>query len=115
MTPLEAARSIHRALPTGGLFHEKEWRVAPRPFALPDGFAAELEKLGHRLTLFVRACELLYRQSVKGRQPSWVADLLDAGKPPELVAFQREHAAAGYVPRVIRPDVILTDDGYTIA
>lgn len=115
MTPLEAARTIHQSLPQGGLFHEKEWRIAPRPFALPDGFAAELEKLGHRLTLFVRACELLYRQSVKGRQPAWVADLLDAGKPPELVAFQREHTAAGDVPRVIRPDVILTDEGYTIA
>lgn len=115
MTPLEAARSIHSALPSGGLFHEKEWRVAPRPFALPEGFDAELEKLGHRLTLFVRACELLYRQSVKGRQPSWVADLLDAGKPQDLIAFQREHTASGDAPRVIRPDVILTDDGYTIA
>ncbi len=115
MSPLEAARSIHRALPSGGLFHEKEWRIAPRPFDLPEGFAEELEKLGHRLTLFVRACELLYRQSVKGRQPAWVADLLDAGKPPDLVTFQREHTAAGDVPRVIRPDVILTDDGYTIA
>lgn len=115
MNSLEAARSIHHTLPAGGLFHEKEWRVAPRPFPLPEGFAAELEKLGHRLTLFVRACELLYRQSVKGRQPAWIADLLDAGKPPELVAFQWEHTAAGDVPRVIRPDVILTDDGYTIA
>ena len=47
MTPLEAARSIHQSLPQGGLFHEKEWRIAPRPFALPDDFAAELEKLGH--------------------------------------------------------------------
>lgn len=115
MSPLEAARSIHRALPPGGLFHEKEWRIAPRPFPLPEGFAAELEKLGHRLGLFVRACDLLYRQSMKGRQPAWVADLLDAGKPSGLVAFQREHPAAGDVPRVIRPDVILTDDGYTIA
>lgn len=115
MSPLEAVRSVHRSLPPGGLFHEKEWRIAPAPFQLPDGFFNELEKLGHRLTLFVRACDLLYRQSVKGRQPTWVADLLDAGKPAELIAFQRTHAQAGDVARVIRPDIILTDDGYTIA
>ncbi len=115
MNPLEAARSVQRALPAGGLFHEKEWRVAPRPFPLPEGFATELEKLGHRLSLFVRACDLLYRQSVKGRQPTWVADLLDAGKPAELVAFQREHSTSDDVARVIRPDIILTDEGYTIA
>ena len=80
MSPLETARAVHAALPNGGLFHEKEWRIATRPFALPEGMAAELEKLGYRLTLFLRACDQLYRQSVKGRQPAWVAELLDAGK-----------------------------------
>ena len=115
MSPLETARAVHAALPNGGLFHEKEWRIAPRPFALPEGLAAELEKLGYRLTLFLRACDQLYRQSVKGRQPAWVAEILDAGKPAELVAFQREHGIAGDIPKVIRPDLVLTEDGFTIA
>jgi hypothetical protein len=115
MSPLESARAVRAAMPEGGLFHEKEWRIAPAPFALPDGLAPELEKLGYRLMLFLRACDQLYRQSVKGRQPAWVADLLDAGKPPELVAFQRECGAAGDIPRVIRPDLVLTEEGFTIA
>ena len=115
MSPLETARAVHAALPNGGLFHEKKWRIAPRPFALPEGLAAELEKLGYRLTLFLRACDQLYRQSVKGRQPAWVAELLDAGKPAELVAFQREHGIAGDIPKVIRPDLVLTEDGFAIA
>lgn len=115
MTPLETARAVHSALPPGGLFHEKEWRIAPCPFPLPPGLAEDLPKLGHRLTLFLRACDQLYRQSVKGRQPAWVADLLDAGKPAALVAFQRECGIAGDIPRVIRPDLILTEEGYTIA
>ena len=115
MSPLETARAVHAALPEGGLFHEKEWRIAPRPFELPEGFSRELEKLGHRLTVFLRACDLLYRQSVKGRQPAWVAELLDAGKPAELVAFQREHGIAGDIPKVVRPDLVLTETGYTIA
>lgn len=115
MSPLESARAVRAAMPEGGLFHEKEWRIAPAPFALPDGLAPELEKLGYRLMLFLRACDQLYRQSVKGRQPAWVADLLDAGKPAELVAFQRECGLAGDIPRVIRPDLVLTEDGFTIA
>ena len=115
MSPLESAHAVHSALPKGGLFHEKEWRIAPRPFALPDGLAVELEKLGYRLLLFLRACDQLYRQSVKGRQPAWVAEILDAGKPDELIAFQRECGLAGDIPRVIRPDLILTDEGFSIA
>jgi len=115
MSLLESAHAVHSALPKGGLFHEKEWRIAPRPFALPDGLAVELERLGYRLLLFLRACDQLYRQSVKGRQPAWVAEILDAGKPAELIAFQRECGLAGDIPRVIRPDLILTDEGFSIA
>jgi hypothetical protein len=115
MSPLESARAVSAAMPEGGLFHEKKWRISPTPFALPDGLAPELEKLGYRLMLFLRACDQLYRQSVKGRQPAWVADLLDAGKPAELVAFQRDCGLAGDIPRVIRPDLVLTEDGFTIA
>lgn len=115
MSPLDSARTVRAAMPEGGLFHEKEWRIAPAPFRLPEGLAEELGKLGYRLTLFLRACDQLYRQSVKGRQPAWVAELLDAGKPAELVAFQRECGLAGDIPRVIRPDLVLTEDGFTIA
>ncbi|MEI8293921.1 MAG: hypothetical protein WCG66_08005 [bacterium] len=115
MTPLESARAVHASLPEGGLFHEKEWRIAPSPFVLPAGLAPELEKLGYRLMLFLRACDQLYRQSAKGRQPAWVAEILDAGKPPELLAFQRECGLADDIPRVIRPDLVLTDDGFAIA
>lgn len=53
----------------------------PRPFEISSEFREELDKLGYRLVLFLKACDQLYRQSAKGRQPAWVADLLDAGKP----------------------------------
>ena len=115
MSPLDTARTVHAALPPDGLFHEKEWRISPRPFDLPPRLGPELVKLGYRLMLFLRACDQLYRQSTKGRQPSWIADLLDAGKPAELVAFQRECGIAGDIPRVIRPDLVLTEEGFVIA
>src|SRR6202011_1110603 len=48
-------------------------------------------------------------------QPEWVARYLDAGKPKELIEFSRRKEIRDDLPRVIRPDLILTDDGYIIA
>lgn len=112
---LARARAIRAALPEGGLFHEKSWRVSPDAFPLDEKLAEELNKLGYRLSLFVKACNQLYRFSVSGREPAWIADLLDRGKPAELVALQRQRAFSMVTPRVIRPDLILTDEGFTIA
>jgi hypothetical protein len=109
------AARIRDAMPEGGLFAGKAWRVAAEPFVLPEGLDEELEKLGFRLRKFVEACNLLYRLSVSGKRPDWIAELLDRGKPPELVELARAKALAEDVPRIIRPDVILTDDGFIVA
>ena len=70
-----------------------------------------LATLGHPLAKFQRASDQLYRRSAAGKEHPWVAELLDAGKPEWMVALQREAATVGQVPRVIRPDLILTDRG----
>ncbi len=112
---LRRVARVRAALPAAGLFHEKTWRVSPRAFRISEEFADELDKLGYRLSKFVRACNDLYRLSADGREPGWVAELLDRGKPPELIELARDRAFSLDIPRVIRPDVILTEDGYTIA
>ena len=112
---LGRVRAIREAFPPEGLFAEKEWLLSPRAFALSNGFVDELEKLGYRLHLFQRACNLLYQLSVKGKQPAWVAAYLDRGKPPELIALSRERIFRDEIPRVIRPDIIPTEHGLTIA
>jgi hypothetical protein len=109
------AARVRSAMPPGGLFAGKDWRVSPEPFVLPAGLDEELEKLGFRLRKFTEACNLLYRLSVAGKRPAWIAELLDRGKPRELVELARSKAIAEAVPHVIRPDVILTEDGLTIA
>ena len=53
--------------------------------------------------------------SIKGKQPAWVARYLDAGKPKELIEFSRRKEIRDDLPRVIRPDLILTEKGYIIA
>jgi len=114
-TEVDRALAVASAMPEGGLFHEKSWRVSPRAFPVSPRLADELDKLGYRIQLFVRACNLLYRLSVDGKQPSWIARLLDAGKPPELVALSREKRFRDHMPEVLRPDLILTADGFAIA
>jgi hypothetical protein len=109
---LEAIRS---AFPREGLFAKKDWLLSPDAFPVEEKFLAELEQLGHRLFVFQRACNQLYQLSVKGKQPAWVARYLDAGKPAELIEFSRRKEIRDDLPRVIRPDLILTEEGYIIA
>ena len=115
MTDAERSDAIRAGLPAGGLFAGQTWRLAPRPLALPAKLLAELDFLGRVLLQFYRATSLLYRRSVEGKAPEWVATLLDQGKPDELVAWQRHAAYRNEVPRVIRPDVLLTDEGFVIS
>jgi hypothetical protein len=61
------------------------------------------------LLQFYRAVNLLYRKSAEGKQPEWIARWLDLGKPAELIALQRSPAFKNDVPRVIRPDILLTE------
>ena len=111
---IDRARRIKDRMPPQGLFEGHDWRVAPEPFPLPGKTARDLEDLGRVFLQFYRAVNLLYRRSVEGRQPAWVAQWLDQGKPPELVALQRSAALRNELPRVIRPDLLLTDGGLAV-
>ncbi|MFL6584741.1 MAG: hypothetical protein ACJ8KU_09525 [Chthoniobacterales bacterium] len=109
---LSAIRSV---FPAEGLFADKDWLISPDAFPIEAKFERELEQLGHQLFVFQRACNQLYQLSVKGKQPPWIAAYLDAGKPAELVEFSRLKQFRDQLPLVIRPDLILTDEGFTIA
>jgi len=106
--------AIREAFPSGGLFADKDWLLSPQPLRLPKKVVAELERLGHQLSVFQRAADTLYRQSVKGKVPAWIAEYLDAGKPRELIEQARNPALQDELPRVIRPDLLWTDDGFAI-
>jgi hypothetical protein len=107
--------AIRDALPSEGLFADKDWLISPDAFPISEKSATELEQLGHRLFVFQRACNQLYQLSVRGKQPAWIAQYLDAGKPAELVELSRQKIFRDELPRVIRPDLILTENSYIIA
>lgn len=114
MNAADQARFIRDSLPPGGLFDGMTWKVSPAPFPLGEDLAKEIESLGRVLLQFYRAVNLLYRKSAEGSQPEWVARWLDLGKPRGLIELQRAAAFKNDVPRVIRPDILLTENGISI-
>jgi len=110
----ERAAKIRAQIPAHGLFADKEWRIAPEPFTIDAKLHEEFEKLGPRLRKFYAAANRLYQLSFGGKQPGWIAERLDAGKPPELTRIARDPRIENEIPRVIRPDILLTEDGWKI-
>lgn len=88
------------------------WRVAPDPFPLAPKTLGAIETLGDDLLAFYRALNALYLRSARGTAPAFIAEELDRGKPEAIVKLARQNRFKQEVPRVIRPDLILTDDGY---
>jgi len=102
--------TILSALPTSQLRHGDSWLFSPQPLALDQKTTRSLIGLGHPLAQFQRASDSIYQRSAKGKLPPWIHQLLDAGKPHWLIDTQRSHALRDAMPRVIRPDLILTGD-----
>ncbi len=124
-TAAERGRYIVEHLPAG-LFRTVDalegeagaavaWRVATEPFRLSPATVAGISSLGPPLLAFYRALSALYARSARGTAPSFIAEYLDIGKPEAIVKLARQNRFKSDVPQVIRPDLILTDDGGYIA
>lgn len=100
--------TITTALPESKLRHDGGWLFSPKPLPLSKKTAKSLTQLGHPLAQFQKASDSLYQRSVKGKLPSWIHQILDAGKPDWLIDAQRAPDLRDQLPRVIRPDLILT-------
>jgi hypothetical protein len=88
------------------------WRLSPEPFWISPETHAAIERLGPDLLSFYRALGGLYQRSARGTMPAYVAAYLDIGKPESMVKLGRQNRFKGDVPGVIRPDLILTSDGF---
>lgn len=105
------------------LFEGKTWRTSPKPWELSGEILEALELIGQASLDFYKALEVLYSRSADGKKllrnkelyAPWVAEYLDRGKPKELVALSRSKACKGRIPPVIRPDLLVTQDGFSVA
>lgn len=91
------------------------WRISPEPFRIAPSTLAKLETLGADLLAFYRVLAGLYTRSARGTIPGFLAEYLDQGKPESVVKLARQNRFRSDVPLVIRPDLILTDDGFVAA
>jgi hypothetical protein len=88
------------------------WRISLNPWKLSPEEKGELELLGERLYRFYQSCNLLYHHSLRGAAPAWVAEYLDLGKDSGILSIGRMNRFENSLPRVIRPDLIKTQDGF---
>jgi hypothetical protein len=113
---------IHAALAHQPLFEAKSWQLSPAAWPLTAAQLAELEAIGAACLEFHQALETLYLRAAAGKNllrnkpllAPWVVDYLDRGKPPALIAHARDPKNRGKFPTVLRPDLLLTDDGFAL-
>ena len=120
--PALAYETIQSALAAQPLFEAKTWQLSPEAWPLTVEQHAQLEAIGEACYEFHQALETLYLRSATGKNllrnkpllAPWVADYLDRGKPPALIAHARDPKNRGVFPPVLRPDLLLTDEGFVL-
>lgn len=115
----EAGRYLYNEIAGASVYQSQEppsapWRVSPQPFHISPEFYSELQMLGEILLSFYKACNKFYYDSIRGLGPAWVAEYVDKGKPEEIIRQGICKRFRPSLPAVIRPDLILTEDGYII-
>jgi hypothetical protein len=104
------------------LFADKTWQISPTAFSLSPAQLEEIKKIGEACHAFYKAQELLYTRSVQEKKilrngnllAPWVAKYLDRGKPDGVVAHGRHKSVKGQSPVVIRPDLLITENGFAL-
>lgn len=117
-----ALDTLKSAFSAQALFEDKTWQLSPQAWPLTAEQGRELEQIGQACFEFHQALETLYLRSAAGKNllrnkpllAPWVADYLDRGKPPELVAHARDPKNRGLFPTVLRPDLLLTEEGFAL-
>jgi hypothetical protein len=115
----DAARFLNERMPAGlfggvGVAENRvAWRLSPEPFWLSPATLTAIERLGSDLLAFYRTLASLYQRSARGTAPAFVADYLDRGKPDWVVRLGRQNRFKTDIPGVMRPDLILTEAGFS--
>ncbi|HEY0944598.1 MAG TPA: hypothetical protein VGD81_04995, partial [Opitutaceae bacterium] len=117
-----AYADLQAAFAATPLFEAKTWQLSPEAWRLTREQVAQLEAIGAACLEYHQALEQLYLRSTAGRNllrnkplvTPWVADYLDRGKPAQLITHARDPKNRGVFPTVLRPDLLLTDEGFVM-
>ncbi|TVR46677.1 MAG: hypothetical protein EA425_16920 [Puniceicoccaceae bacterium] len=114
--------TLREALGRQALFEGKTWRLSPAAWPLTPEQVGHIEAIGRACFEFQQALETLYQRSASDRnllrnrplKAPWVADYLDRGKPPHLRELARDARLRGIHAPVLRPDLLLTEEGFAL-
>jgi len=120
--PALAYETLRSSLAAQPLFEDKTWQLSPTAWPLTGEQIAQLEQIGAACVEFHQALETLYTRSANGKNllrnkpllAPWVADYLDRGKPAQLIQHARDPKNRGVFPTVLRPDLLLTEEGFVM-
>ncbi len=114
--PQKICADIKSALIQDGLYSDAGniFRISPEPYFLSHNEIGFFQELGPHLLKFYSVLNRFYLDSAKGNFHPWIAEYLDAGKPRDLIEFGRMKRMRQVLPGIIRPDVIITEKGFTI-
>ncbi|SVD16152.1 uncharacterized protein METZ01_LOCUS369006, partial [marine metagenome] len=120
--PQNICSEIESALIRSGLYSKEPrtegssptWRISPEPYYLSSDEISFFNDLGPHLLNFYTTLNRFYAESVKGKLPLWFAQYLDAGKPDDLVNYSRMKRMRGDLPGIIRPDIMVTEEGFSV-
>ncbi len=120
--PALAYETLRSSLAAQPLFEDKTWQLSPTAWPLTTDQVSQLEQIGAACVEFHQALETLYTRSANGKNllrnkpllAPWVADYLDRGKPSQLIQHARDPKNRGVFPTVLRPDLLLTEDGFVM-
>ena len=122
MTSSLPYETIRAALDAQPLFEAKTWRLSPEAWPLTREQVTQLEQIGAACLEFHQALETLYLRSVAGKnllrnKPLWrrgSRNISIAASPRPSSQHARDGRMRGMFPPVLRPDLLLTDDGFAL-
>lgn len=108
--------ALQAALPQTPLYGDAAatgtgWLLSPTPYPLTASQADILQHLGDDLWALTKAVDALYKAAQKTPALDWVRAVLQAGKPQALLQFAGMNRFKSHLPRVLRPDLLVTPDG----
>lgn len=121
-TPGLSHAALEEAFASQNLFDGKTWQLSPYAFPLDSELVSVIRQIGKACLQYLQALEKLYTKSRQHKRilrngdqlAPWVAEYLDRGKPQSLVRHGFHKALSGQIPLILRPDLLLTEDGLAL-
>lgn len=100
-------------------FKNKKWRVSPYPLSLSSDIIDQINKTGNACFDFLNSINKLYHSSKNNKSIlrnknlvlPWISKYFDCGKSNSILKHSNLNLYKNSLPIIIRPDLIITNDG----